>query len=107
MESAGADVGSAGRVQCAVVHVCVACPLSRLGAGGNDRARAVTPGFRLQIALLIFCLFSSINTLSCGTEQSTPGQFFHNILSEAVTFLFLCSASQSKLLSVLDMLSKS
>ena len=106
MESAGADVGSAGRVQCAVVHVCVACPLSRLGAGGNDRARAVTPGLRLQIALLIFCLFSSINTLSCRTEQSTPRQFFHNIL-EAVTFLFLCSATQSKLLSVLDMLSKS
>ena len=85
----------------------VACPLSRLGAGGNDRARAVTPGLRLQIALLIFCLFSSINTLSCRTEQSTPRQFFHDVLAEAVTFLFLCSATQSRLLSVFDMLSKS
>ena len=100
MESAGADVVSAGGVQCAVVHVCVACPLSRLGAGGNDRARAVTPGLRLQIALLIFCLFSSINTLSCRTEQSTPRQFFHNVLSEAVSFLFLCSASQSMFLFI-------
>ena len=48
----------------------VACPLSRLGAGGNDRARAATPGLRLQIALLIFCLFSSINTLSCRTVHT-------------------------------------
>ena len=85
----------------------VACPLSRLGAGGNDRARAVTPGLRLQIALLIFCLFSSINTLSCRTEQSTPRQFSHNVLSEAVSFLFLWLASQSMFLFIVDMFSKS
>ena len=72
----------------------VACPLSRLGAGGNDRARAVTPGLRLQIALLSSVCFRP--STPCLVGQSTPRQFLHKVLSEAMIFLFLCSASQSR-----------
>ena len=74
------------------VHVCVACPLSRLGAGGNDRARAATPGLRLQIALLIFCLFSSINTLSCRTVH-TKTIFPQRSLRGCVFFVFVFSVT--------------
>ena len=70
----------------------VACPLSRLGAGGNDRARAVTPGLRLQIALLIFCLFSSINTLSCRTVH-TKTIFPQRSLRGCVFFVFVFSVT--------------
>ena len=43
----------------------------------------------------------------CLVGQCTPRQFSHNVLSEAVSFLFLCSASQSMFLFIVDMFSKS
>lgn len=54
-----------------------------------------------------FVCFRPSTPCLVGQSKAHQDNFFHNILSEAVTFLFLCSASQSKLLSVLDMLSKS